>query len=567
MKAERAAATIEVEEDGDVELFALGPRAGRRTVGSKRTGESAGSGGGGKRSKTSKRSQSLLPALSHSQLARAQQADQRAPVTVSKDEAIVLEDSLEARPTLRPAWSSTQQSSAATSASAPPAAASPAVVFSIPKMTPRAAQQPPAPFRHKPPTPQPTLSFRSPAASSSSSLPPSQSANLAAMRAVLGPSLADSVLLQHLLAANYNCERALSNILDSRNAAPQPQHAQPSSSSAAAHHSHTDLAATPLMEEEDEYEQEAEAAQQQRADAAAQEERKEEEEVIEWERKLLVVLRVGASCTTEGRGIVSLGDSVTFRDQLRDTYHLRQLRAQHQQQMQSRGRRNVKQLRRELRSERKREHRILRFVPSATPQALEIGTLPRSVSDVLVPLFDRKLIDISAVVSAPCPVQFDLLSTIPLLLSVYALPALFRIKREAAVEVKGFLGRVVDKAAEHELNPVDTFLALLSAAHIEPVNSSIREEGRSSSDSTATRQPLRQAGRPARLTAVSVSLLCVLLQSGSWIQVPASTSRPCSAARRRRPRPAQRLLLPLCMRRSWRPALKPPTLPPSPQRR
>ena len=326
------------------------------------------------------------------------------------------------------------------------------------------------------------------------------------MRAILGPALPDSTLLRFLVSANYNCERAISNILDSPQLLTQSRAAAaPPSNSHSHREEQVQAASQPPTngkkrsreasdeEVEDEGDEDEDDRRWSDRPAAKQptgesEERRESEKVVEaegeeqapvpWDRKLLVVLRVEASCTTEGTRVVSLDEAITFRDQSRDTYHQRMLRTQLQQQAQQpRNRKHSKQLRKDLRAERKMEHRILRFVPSAHLNALEIGTLPRAVSDVLVPLFDRQLIDLSAVVTAPCPVKFDLLSTIPLLLSVYALPAVFRLKREVKVETKGFLGKVVSTAADQQLNPVDTFLALLNSFHIDPVSSSIREEG------------------------------------------------------------------------------------------
>ena len=410
---------------------------------------------------------------------------ERLPVTVSKAEAILLEDSLESLPSSsrpRPLPSSS-----------PSTASRPPFSFTLPQTHKRKAPAAAAPPAHH-------------SAASSASFA-TQSDALAAMRAVLGPTLPDSTLHQFLVAANYNCERALANILDSPSL-PSLLHngnsssfSSPSSSSASASASAAPLSADSATSPGDaEREKEplagAESTTQDlnddldedhpdppstrpRSSGVATTEQDSDAEadaapIICWSRKLLVVLRVEAGCTTEGLRVVSEGDSITFRDQTRDTYHLRQLR---QQQMQG-SRRHAKSLRREIRVERKKEHRILRFVPTSQINALEIGTLRRSVSDVLVPLFDRKLIDLTAVVASPCPIHFDLLTSIPLLLSVWALPALFTLKREVHVERKGFMGRVVADAADGQLNPVDTFLHLLDAFRIEPTASSMKEEGR-----------------------------------------------------------------------------------------
>ena len=434
-------------------------------------------------------------------------ASQRSAVTVSRDDAITLEDSLDAAPT-RPAIS----------AAAPPSTAASRPAFATPSST--STRKPNRTVNGKLPfEPQ----------SSSNSHPPksSQAANLASMRVILGTALPDSTLLRFLLSANYNCERAISNLLDSPQllnatftpapptaAAPfntlnnsqQQQQTTPQpvlngkkrsrrASDDDAEYEEEEAERAEEVEDEDEQRwsdkltagQPTEESEERRESEKEMEKADEEEEtqaVITWDRKLLVVLRVEASCTTEGTKVVILDEAVTFRDQSRDTYHQRMLRSQLQQQAQSRNRKQTKQLRKDLRAEKKKEHRILRFVPSAHLNALEIGTLPRAVSDVLVPLFDRQLIDISAVVTAPCPLKFDLLSRIPLLLSVYALPALFRLKREVRVETKGFLGKVVSTAADQQLNPVDTFLALLNSFHIKPVSSSIREEGTEPSQTT-----------------------------------------------------------------------------------
>ena len=437
----------------------------------------------------SKKSSTLLPHSSASSSAKSPPS-QRSPVTVSKVEAILLEDSLDAPPA-RP------------SASAPaPSSTAPTRPSTVTSLT--ASRKAHKPLNSK-------LPFKPRSSDSTDGPPSSQAANIASMRAILGPALPDSTLLRFLVSANYNCERAISNILDSPQLLTQSHATVPAS-----HHNGTHEQRQPMtqpqqheqstnkkrnreasdgdedVDEDDEDEQRWSDKSAVKQPTADNEERRESEKEVEkeegpapvpWDRKLLVVLRVEAGCTTEGTRIVSLDESVTFRDQSRDTYHQRMIRTQLQQQQsqQARNRKQTKQLRKDLRAERRKEHRILRFVPSAHQNALEIGTLPRAVSDVLVPLFDRRLIDLSAVVTAPCPAKFDLLSTIPLLLSVYALPALFRLKREVRVETKGFLGRVVSTAADQQLNPVDTFLSLLSAFHIEPVSSSIREEGNHSS--------------------------------------------------------------------------------------
>ena len=430
----------------------------------------------------SKKSSTLLPPASVSSSSKGAPS-QRAPVTVSKDDAILLEDSLDGPPA-RP-----RTPSAAISSTTTPRPHSTAAPVSTSRKS------------HKPVNSR--LPFKPRFTDGNDGHTPSQAANLASMRAILGPALPDSTLLRFLVSANYNCERAISNILDTpqlinhsrttvmtddRNGRSEPaqlttqQHQQPATSKKRSRES-SDVDSEDNDGEDDKRWFDRPTVKQ---PTAEHEERKENEKEAEeeeqapvpWDRKLLVVLRVEASCTTEGTRVVSLDESITFRDQSRDTYHQRMLRTQLQQQSQQpRNRKQTKQLRKDLRAERKKEHRILRFVPSAHLNALEIGTLPRAVSDVLVPLFDRRLIDLSAVVTAPCPVKFDLLSTIPLLLSVYAVPALFRLKREVRVETKGFLGKVVSTAADQQLNPVDTFLALLSSFHIEPVSSSIREEG------------------------------------------------------------------------------------------
>ena len=411
---------------------------------------------------------------------------ERAVVTVSKADAILLEDSLEGFP-----------SSAKPSSAFPHAPSS----SSLPSARPTFSFLPP-PHKRKAPSSSFSSSFPPPSTSavSSSSSPslsfPSQSASLAAMRQVLGPGYTDSLLQHFLIAANYNCERAISNILDSPSAVAQlkseggSQHSPSSSSSPPPpppQRSHTepplkDSSRTPPSSPDSPHgdakaQDEEEATEDffeefaRKARERAKSERAESS--IQWSRKLLLVLRVDAGCTTDGERVVSEGESITFRDQTRDTYLLRQLR---QQKLQG-SRKGAKALRREIRAERKKEHRILRFVPSSHLNALEIGTLPRNVSDVLVPLFDRRLIDLTAVVASPCPVRFDLLSTIPLLLSVWVLPAVFEVKREVHVERKGFMGRVAADAADADLNPLDTFLALLTALHIQPIASSMKEEG------------------------------------------------------------------------------------------
>ena len=401
---------------------------------------------------------------------------ERLPVTVSKEEAILLEDSLDSLPRSR--------------AQPPPASSAttsrPSFSFTLPQSQKRKAA---SAATHS------SSHSSSPAASSASFT--TQSEALAAMRAVLGPGLPDSLLHSHLIAANYNCERALADILDSprsqslllntssssRSSSSPSASAFPVSSDSAQPSSDAESADSPSREEDtqhedddvDEDEDDALPLSSRARPSTVGRDGDDEGEMtpIPWSRKLLVVLRVEAGCTTDGVRVVCEGDSITFRDQTRDTYHLRQLK---QQQMQG-SRRHAKALRKELRVERRKEHRILRFVPTSQLNALEIGTLHRSVSDVLVPLFDRKLIDLTAVVASPCPVHFDLLSSIPLMLSVWALPALFSLKREVHVERKGFMGRVVADAADVELNPVDTFLNFLRACHIEPTASSMKEEG------------------------------------------------------------------------------------------
>ena len=413
----------------------------------------------------------------------------RSPVTVSRDDAILLEDSLDAPPARPPAH--------ARAPSVPTARPSSTVVSSSSRKPHRAGNS--------------KLPFKPRSSDATDGSTSSQAANLASMRAILGPSLPDSTLLRFLISANYNGERAISNILDSPQllnqphaataaAAPLTKHAdRDEQPHAAAQHTANGKKRSRERSDGDEEDNDEEVEEdddddkrwsdkpstkqptgdkEERRESEKEADKREEPAPVPWDRKLLVVLRVDASCTTEGTRIVSPDESVTFRDQSRDTYHQRMLRAQLQQQAQQpRNRKHTKQLRKDLRAERKKEHRILRFVPSANLNALEIGTLPRAVSDVLVPLFDRRLIDLSAVVTSPCPVKFDLLSSIPLLLSVYALPALFQLKREVRVESKGFLGKVVSTAADQQLNPVDTFLALLNSFHIDPVSSSIREEG------------------------------------------------------------------------------------------
>ena len=444
---------------------------------------------------------------------------QRSPVTVSKDEAILLEDSLDAPPT-RP---STSTAATSTTAATRPASAA------LPTTSSR------KPFKSV----NSKLPFKPRSSEPTDGPPSSQATNLASMRAILGPALPDSTLLRFLVSANYNCERAISNVLDS----PQLLTQAHAAASLKEHHNRAEPSQPQLtngtkrsretsdgdkeddvdddVDDDDKRWSETLTAKQptgdneERMDSEKEAEKEEELPPVPWDRKLLVVLRVEASCTTEGTRVVSLDESVTFRDQSRDTYHQRMIRTQLQQQsQQTRHRKHTKQLRKDLRAERRKEHRILRFVPSAHLNALEIGTLPRAVSDMLVPLFDRRLIDLSAVVTSPCPLKFDLLSSIPLLLSVYALPAVFQLKREVRVETKGFLGKVVSTAADQQLNPVDTFLALLSSFHIEPVSSSIREEG------TQLRHiPLMPSNRASAAVVCSrIAVVCVVCLSRSLTQ-------------------------------------------------
>jgi len=512
------------------------------------------------RAAASKKPSTLQPSSASSSSKRP--LSQRSPVTVSKDDAILLEDSLD-MPPARPPPSTATTPSAATSRPHPTAASS----SSSSSRKPHKAVNSKLPFKP-----------RSSSADTTDGPTSSQAANLASMRAILGPALPDTALLRFLVSANYNCERAISNILDSpqllttshaatlstshknRDEPVQPTAQQPTVSKKRSRDT-SDVEEEENAEDEDEDDKRWFDKSTVKQPAADNEERKESEKEADkeeeqqapilWDRKLLVVLRVEASCTTEGTRIVSLDESITFRDQSRDTYHQRMLRTQLQQQSQQpRNRKNTKQLRKDLRAERKKEHRILRFVPSAHLNALEIGTLPRAVSDVLVPLFDRRLIDLSAVVTAPCPVKFDLLSTIPLLLSVYALPALFQLKREVRVETKGFLGKVVSTAADQQLNPVDTFLALLSSFHIDPVSSSIRDEG------NQQHQRIAYSQLPAICASLSLAhtllwFVCVAMQRSNWTPLRPSTSR-LSRHQRQPPRPTTTLQQRPCTKKSWK---------------
>jgi len=233
---------------------------------------------------------------------------------------------------------------------------------------------------------------------------------------------------------------------------------------------------------------------------------------ISWSRKLLLILNVSAMALSSGKGILNAGDALEFRREPFDMegWVEEQKHAAEEKQAADAAAANERAMQAASNTSgagaakkkppisraksktntmaslaKKRAPRVLRFSKrGSSANSLELGSVPRLLSDVLAPLYDAGFVELESEVLYAPPVlsPFD---TVSISLSVFVLPALFLFRPPPMVDdapspsENPFFRKIYAKkkldSASATWNPIQAFVRLLKECDVQPRESAEQE--------------------------------------------------------------------------------------------